>query len=183
MIDREKITSKNPKIKFSYAKQIVRDSAKNPIDFLNDFDYIIGLTQEKNNIIKWTGIDLLGNLASVLTDENVAKILPMLKDFLLSGKLILSNHALFALGQILLQKPHFADEIVPMFLALRNVKFDTEDCRDISRGKLLEFLKENYRFIIGNKEAKEFIEKCTTSTRENVAKLAKQVLKKIKATT
>jgi hypothetical protein len=40
---------------------------------LEDFDYIIELTKEKNNIIKWTGIDLLGNLATVLTDENVAR--------------------------------------------------------------------------------------------------------------
>jgi hypothetical protein len=78
----------------------------------------------------------------------------MLKDFLLSGKLIPSNHALAALGQILLQKPHFADEIIPMFLALRNIKFDTEDCRDISRGKLLEFLKENYRLLLETKKQK-----------------------------
>lgn len=183
MIDKEKISSKNPKVKFSYAKQIVRDSAKNPADFLVDFPFILELTNEKNNIIKWTAIDLLGNLASVLTDDNVARILPMLREFLLSGKLIQSNHALYALGQILIHKPHFANEIVPMLLALRNIEFDTEDCREISRGKLLEFLKENYRFIIGNKEARSFVEECTQSTRENVAKLAKSVLKKIKTTT
>lgn len=183
MIDKEKISSKNPKIKFAYAKQLVRESSKNPEAFLEDFDYILELTNEKNNIIKWTAIDLLGNLAPVLTDENTSKIIPMLRDFLLSGKLILSNHALSALGQILLHKPHFTDEIVPAFIALRNVEFDTEDCREISRSKLLEFLKENYRFIIGNKEARQYIEECTQSPRENVAKLAKSVLKKIKSTT
>lgn len=178
--DFNKLKSTDPKIKYGFAKELLKIGAESPQQLYTHIDYLLTLLDEKNNILKWTGIDLMGYLSSVDQGNKIDGCIQPLIKLLHGGHLITCNHATFALGLIAQNKPQFKNQIFKELLLVDQGVFDTTECKNIAIGKVLEVLKSLISDIINNKVAIDFINRATKNSRNSTKKKAILLLDKIK---
>jgi hypothetical protein len=95
------------------------------------------------------------------------------------GVLITCNHAIFALGLISQNKPNFKEKIIKELIAVSHDNFETNECKNIAIGKVLEAIKPFVSDLKNNQSFMTFIENATKSERNSTKKKAEQLLKKI----
>ncbi|MGI6047436.1 MAG: hypothetical protein ACOYEG_05435 [Petrimonas sp.] len=177
--DLEKLNSPNPKIKYGFAKELVKIGAENPELLYEHFDYWVELLESDNNILKWTAIDIIGYLSAADKDNQIDGLMPDLIKMLHSGVLITCNHVTFALGLIYQNKPDLKEIIIKELLSISGDKFETDECKNIAIGKVLEAIKPFVSEIKDDSSVILFIENATKSERNATKKKAEQLLKKI----
>ncbi|MPN41256.1 hypothetical protein SDC9_188798 [bioreactor metagenome] len=177
--DLEKLDSKVPKIRYGFAKELLKICSQNPEQLYEHFDYWVELMASNNNILKWTAIDIIGYLSAVDKENKIDNKIKDLIQFLHSGVLITCNHSIFALGLISQNKPEYKDKIIKELLAISQDEFATSECKNIAIGKVLETIKPFVADIKTDKYVREFIENATKSERNSTKKKAEQLLKKI----
>ena len=178
--DFEKLNSKDPKIKYGFTKELIKTGAESPALLYGLFNHLTPLLKNQNNIIKWTGIDLIGYLSAIDRDKKTDKYIPALIKFLHEGRLITCNHSIFALGLIAKNKPVHKSKIIRELLLITNDTFETSECKNIATGKVLETLKHFIEDIKEDKAVINFIKKATSNRRNSTKKKAGQLLNKIK---
>ncbi len=178
--DLNKLKSPAPKIKYGFAKELLKTGATHPELLYPHLNFLTTLIHEKNNILKWTGIDLIGYLSAVDTKNKTGKQIPALITLLHGGHLITCNHAIFALGLIAQNKPQYKKEIIEELLLISKDKFDTAECKNIATGKVLDVFKLLLTDIKENKKVIRFIQNATKNTRNATKKKAIHLIAKIK---
>jgi hypothetical protein len=178
-IDLEKLNSRDPKIKYGFAKELVKIGSEKPELLYEHFDYWVKLMASDNNILKWTAIDIIGYLSAIDEENRIKGTMSKLVKMLHSGVLIKCNHAIFALGLIYQNKPDLRKKIINEFIAISHDKFETEECKNIAIGKVLEAIKPFVADLKENKSVVSFIENATKSERNATKKKAEQLLKKL----
>ncbi|MBK7245184.1 MAG: hypothetical protein IPH98_15265 [Saprospiraceae bacterium] len=158
--DFNKLKSTDPKIKYGFARELLKIGAESPQQLYTHFDFLLTLLDEKNNILNWTGIDLMGYLSSVDQENKIDGCIQSLIKLLHGGHLITCNHSTFALGLIAQNKPQFKNQIFKELLLVDQDIFDTNECKN-------------------NKEAREFINRATENSRNATKKKAILLLNKI----
>lgn len=177
--DLDKLNSKDPKIKYGFAKELLKIAKENPEQLYEYFDYWVELMRSDNNILKWTAIDLIGHLSAVDKDNRIDSLIPDLLKHLHGGILITCNHSIFALGLIYQNKPNFREKILEELISITKDNFETDECKNIATGKVLEAVKPFVADIKNNKSVMTFIENATKSERNATRKKAEQLMKKI----
>jgi hypothetical protein len=167
-----KLTSTDPKTKFGFTKELLQLAKESPETLYSNFNDVASLLRNENNIIKWTGIDLIGCLSAVDKDSKVDKLIPALVTLLHEGHLITTNHCIFSLGLIAQSKPEYRSKILDELLRVSKDKFDTEESKNIAIGKVLDALKQFVPDIQKKKAALNFIEKATDNSRNLTRKRA-----------
>jgi hypothetical protein len=175
--DLEKLNSKDPKVKYGFAKELLKTGAGNPKQLYGDFGYWVMLMSSDNNVLKWTAIDIIGYLSAVDDENRIGGILPELLKFLHGGALISCNHSIFSLGLIAQNKPEFKQMIFNELIAITGDRFDTDECKDIAMGKVIEALKPFARDIGNDKDIIGFIGSSARSERASTRKKAERLLK------
>lgn len=178
-IDLDRLNSKDPKIKYGFAKELLKIGAHTPRLLYNHLEYWEELLKSSNNILKWTAVDIIGYLSSVDIENKTDRLIPSLLRFLHGGNLITCNHAIFALGLIAKNKPGLRPMIINEILSISNDTFDTEECKNIATGKVLETLKSLLDNIRNDKDVIAFIEQAKANRRNATRKKADTLLKKI----
>lgn len=176
----DKLNSLNPKIKYGFTKELLKIGASKPALLYDYFDVFVPLLKEKNNILKWTGLDLIGYLSAVDRDNKVDYQIPVINKLLHGGQLITSNHAIFSLGLIAQNKPDYKFEIIKELLQIDKGSFDTIECKNITIGKVLDVFNQLINDIKDNKAAIRFIQKATENDRVATRKKAIKLINKIK---
>ena len=172
--------SKTAKIKYASTKKAIVISKENPSELYPDFDFFIELLNSENQIIKWTAIQIIGNLSKVDKKKKVDKLLPRLIRFLNCGKMITANNTILALSEIALNKPEYQEMIFKEFIKVEQYNYDTSECRNVALGKVILALGKFKREIKGQKDILEFLERQTNNTRIPVKKRAIKLLEKLK---
>jgi hypothetical protein len=173
----EGLSNSNARVKFGCSKALLLLSEKYPGMLQNKIEQITELLEIPNQILKWTAIAVLGNLAAVDRQRKVRRLLPRLYGLLSSGELITANHAIAALGKI---GSAFAEErtaIAGRLIGVENCPFETGECRNIAMGKVILALK---MFVTPAKAGSgiiEFVRRQTNNTRAATAQKAKDLLK------
>ncbi|OGU77649.1 MAG: hypothetical protein A2V93_09310 [Ignavibacteria bacterium RBG_16_34_14] len=175
----DKLASIDPKIKYGFVKEILKTGKENPGLLYEHYDYWVKLLDDKNNIIKWAAIDIIGYLSSVDKENKTEKKIPALFKLLHGGRLITSAHAIFALGLIAQNKEKQKAKIIKELLSVSHDKFETTECKNIITGKVLDVLKLFPTDIQKNETAIDFIKKAVKNRRNATKKRAEQLLKKI----
>jgi hypothetical protein len=175
--DFDQLKSKDPGIRFGFAKELLQTAKSDPEKLYPFFEIFKELLTEKNQILKWTGIDILGLLAASKPGFNANELTDDLIKLLSSGKLITANHAIFALTQIANAKPEIKPRILSELLKVEHHEFETGECRNIAIGKVIEALKELK--IEPDKVVRRFLEKSSTNTRNATKKKAVQLLHRL----
>jgi hypothetical protein len=174
----EELSSKDPKVKYSASKALLATARSDPSSLYAQADYFVGLLDGDNDILKWTAIDIMGCLARVDTDKRVSALTDRLSSFLSAGKLITANHAISALSEFAVAYPDRRDSIAGELMNVEHCTYDTDECRNIALGKVIEALSPVFNALRDKKAVLEFAERQTHNTRNATAKKAHAFLKK-----
>jgi len=172
--------SKTARIKYAGTKKAIAISKDNPGELYPDFDFFVELLNNENQIIKWTAIQVIGNLSKVDEKKKIDKLLPRLIDFLNCGKMVTANNTILALSEIALNKPEYQKMIFKEFLKIEHYNYDTLECRNVALGKVISALGKFKDEIKDQKDILEFLERQTNNTRASVKKRAMKLLENLK---
>jgi hypothetical protein len=178
-LDLDKLRSKDPRIKYGFAKELLKIGSNNPELLYSHLDYWIKIMGSDNNILKWTAIDIIGYISAIDQENKTDKLINNLFLFLHGGRLITCNHAIFSLGLIAKNKPVHRTAIINELIAVSKDTFETEECKNIAIGKVLLALTDFLNDIKNSMEAMEFIMLAKKSTRKATSKKAEVLLKKL----
>jgi hypothetical protein len=177
------LSSDNPKVKYRRAKSLVAIGKKNPDELYPHYTFFVKLLTSENNILKWIAIDIIGYCSLVDKKNRVDKVLDTLVDFLQEGKLITASHAIGALSQVAIAKPKYQNRVTQELLGVANYNYETEECRNIALGKVIDALGAYLEFPIQKAEVVAFIKQQTMNTRPATRKRAEKFLKRIERST
>jgi len=175
----EDLKSPYPEIKYCGAKMAIALSKEKPEKLYPNFNFFVKLLDGDNQVMKWTAIRVIGNLAPADKRKEVDKLLPRLFGFLKGGKLITANNTIMSLTEIAKAKPEFRDDILAQMLKVEHYKYETEECRNIVIGKAISALGEFDSGIARKRKVINFLERQTHNTRNATKKKAAGLLRKL----
>lgn len=175
----EKLESKDPKVKYGYAKELTLMATAEPLLLLPYYSDWIRLLHHPNNIIKWTAIDIVGLLSEVDMEGTTLTALPTIIELLHSGKLITSGHAIGALCLIAKNNPSLTNGLIAELLTVTNDEYDTIECSNIAVGHVLKGLMHLTPYIAHNASVHKFIKHALINSRNATRTKAIKLLKKM----
>jgi hypothetical protein len=178
-VDLADISSNDPKVKYCCAKNLIAVAKENPARLYPHIDTFVKLLDGENNVLKWTAIIVIGNLARVDKEKKVDGLISRLVGFLNAGKLITANNATVALAGIAVAKPKYQKQITEELLKVEHYDYDTDECRNIAIGKAIEAIGSYSNQLKDKKAVFEFAQRQTKNTRNATKKKAEQFLKKL----
>lgn len=173
------LRSESPEIKYCAAKNAIAISASNPKRLYAQFPFFAKLLDGDNQVMKWTGIRVVGNLSQVDRTGRVTRLLPRLTGFLKSGNLITTNNAIMSLTQVAKSKPAMREDILEQFLKVERYRYETDECRNIVIGKAITALGEFEDQIQQNRKVRNFLERQTHNTRNATKTKAVRLLHRL----
>jgi hypothetical protein len=178
-LDFDQLYSKDPRVKYGFTKELLNIAANNPEFLYDHFEHFRKMLRSDNNIIKWTAIDIIGYLSTldydIKTDSKINELIKLLHD----GKLITCNHAIFALGLIAQSTKKHRRKILRELIEISNDTFETEECKNIATGKVLDVFKLLLDEVRNDKAAVAFIVKATYNLRNSTKRKAIRILLKL----
>ncbi len=178
-IDIASLHSADPKVKYAFAKELLQVVVSQPEQLHPQISEIAGLLNNKNNILQWTGIDLIGYLSAVDIENKMGDLIPVLKRKFREGKLITTNHTIFALSLIALHQPQYKNDILKELLKIDSIQFENAECTNMATGKIVDALVQFVPDIKKNKKIETFIEQASINPRSSTQKKARMLLKKL----
>ncbi len=172
--------SKTARIKYASTKKAIAISKEDPGKLYPDFDFFVELLNDENQIIKWTALQVIGNLSKVDKKKKVDKLLLRLIGFLNCGKMITANNTILALSEIALNKPEYQEKIFKELIKVEHYNYDTLECRNVALGKVISALSKFKEEIKDQKDILEFLKRQTNNTRVPVKKRAMKLLENLK---
>ena len=173
------LQSDSAEVKYCCAKNLIAIAKENPGRLYPYMDTFVKLLDGDNNVLKWTAIIIIGNLARVDKEKKVDRLIGRLVGFLNAGKLITANNATMALAGIAIAKPQYQKQITEALLKVEHYDYDTDECRNIAIGKVIEAVGLYPSQVKGKKAVIEFARRQTKNTRNSTKKKAERFLKKL----
>ena len=177
-LDFTDLLSKDPKIKYPFAKKLLAFARENPAEIYPNLDFFIELLDNENKIIKWTAIDIIEILARVDRAKKIDKLMSKIFGLLSAGNLITANHAIAALTDIAMSKPEHRTEITNALLGVEHCDYDTDECRNIAIGKVILAISMYFDELDDKETTIECVRRQTKNTRNATRKKAEQFLRK-----
>ncbi|HEX2899849.1 MAG TPA: hypothetical protein VHS96_09035 [Bacteroidia bacterium] len=169
-LDLARLEAKSPKVKYAFAKELLQISMRSPARLYPHFHRWQQLLTGENQILQWTAIDIIGRMAAVDKAGKVDAEIPQLFQLLHGGHLITTAHAIFALGEIAREKPLLKSLILGELLRVPHDKFDSQECREIAIGKVVDVLGQFIPEIKDSPEAMTLIQSACHATRKATVK-------------
>ncbi len=165
-------------IKFKSAKILVQISMQEPVLLYDYFDFFAEQLNNKNNILKWSAIDILANLTPVDIQKKFDTLMPDYYVKLCEGSLITAGHVIAGSAVIVKSKPYLEEKVTVSVLDIENIPLPTEECRNIIKGHAITVFRDYFDYI-GNKEGViDFVRKELNNTRNSTRKKAEKFLAK-----
>lgn len=174
------LSSNDPKVKYGCAKNLLAVAKGNPAELYPHLDFWAELLDSENKIIRWTAIDIIGNLARVDRAKKIEALMGKLLALLNTGNMITANHAILALANIALARPEHRKKITDELLKVEGYNYDTDECRNIAMGTVIQAI-DSYLDQLKDREAViEFVRRQTQNSRHATKKKAEKFLAKYK---
>jgi hypothetical protein len=126
--------------KFPYTNALRRLGEQQPRKLYPFFDEIAALRGHPNNIVQWTAIRLIADLAAV---DVQCKLDDLLADYLrpIRGPvMITAANTIQGAARIALARPEFRSRIIAALLRVTRARYATTECRHIATGHALNAL-------------------------------------------
>jgi len=176
------VSSENPNIKFKSAKTLRLVSEKNPEILCPKIDFFINLLDSENNVIKWTAMDIIANLATVDTKNRFDKIFNKYYSLLSAKSMITIGHVIDNSAKIAKAKPSLTKTITKKLLQIEGIPTKppiTEECRNILIGKTIQAFEEYCDQIENKTDIISFTKRQLNNPRNATRTKAQRLLKKI----
>jgi len=170
--------SPHPRVKYHRAKECIALARDHPRWLSPYARTFVGLLQDENNILKWTAIDVLGYLSRVDTGRQVRRCMESLAGFLSGGQLITANHAIDAMAHVAMVRPRFRDRITQELLNVECYSFETEECKNIVLGKVIEAFDAMADVVKTNPQVLGFVARQLKNTRPATQRKAERFMKR-----
>jgi len=173
--------SDNPKHKYACAKEAITISKTNPKLLYSDFDFFLQFLEGENKILKWTAIQIIGNISKVDNKKKVDKLIPKFITLLSGQSLITAANTIGALAEIAKNKPSYQNKILKALLQMEKAEFynkgkSSPECRNVAIGQVINSLDKFGQTVYNKKEVKNFLKRQTKNTRPKVRQSAKNLL-------
>lgn len=188
MLNLKALKSDNPHIKYHCAKKAIALSEKNPKALYPKLNTFIELLDGKNNVLRWTALIVIGNLAAADPKGAINRLVPRLIKFTRDPSLITASNALNALSKIASHKPRLRSRIFQALLGVEKVTYynkgkPSPECRNVVIGHLLDvFAGFNGEMLKASKQIVAFVRRQTKNTRPPVRKRAQALWRQINET-
>ena len=131
------VSSAEARLRFNSAKILRIISEKQPKILYSKIEFFVDLLDSENNILKWIAIDIIGNLASVDSENKFNRIFRKFYDLLSDESMITAGHVIDNSGKIAVAKPYLQDRITEKLLKVEKIEYKTSECRNILLGKVI----------------------------------------------
>lgn len=165
-------------IKFRSGKIAILLSAKYPKKVYQYFDKLAELLENKNKILKWNGIMIIGNLAVVDSKEKIERVIGKLYNQLNTGTMITTNNTIMALAKIAQAKSDLRDEITKELLLVEKYEYETAECSKIVAGFIMEAVGPFIDTLKSKRSVIKFIKSQLSSTRRSTKQKAQELIDK-----
>lgn len=172
------LQSDSAEAKYCCAKNLTAIAREDPSRLYPHMDTSVKLLDGDNNVLKWTAIIVIGNLARVDRKKKVDRLVGRLVGFLNAGKLITANNATAALAAIAVARRQYQRQITEELLKVEQHEYDTDECRNIAIGKVIESIGSYFNQIEDKTAVIEFARRQTNNTRNATRKKAERFLKR-----
>jgi len=175
------ISSEDPRVKFKSAKTLRVISGKNPEILYTKMDFFSRLLESKNKIIKWTAIDVIGNLTSIDSENKFDEIFNKYYGLLSDNSMITMGHVIDNSGKIAKAKPYLTEKITSELLKIENIPTKphlTLECKNILLGKTIQAFNLYFAQIANKSSIVSFVKRQLNNTRKATKAKAERFLKK-----
>jgi hypothetical protein len=126
--------------KYKTAKALLALSESEPRRLYPFFDAFRRLLGAENNIIRWTAIRIVANLAAVDTEGRLEKSLEAYLAPITGPTMITAATTIAGAATIARAKPHLAGRMVNAILRVETARYQTEECRNVAIGHAITAL-------------------------------------------
>jgi len=182
-IDLEELLSKDPKVKYGCANRAIAVSRENPEAIYPDFGFFLKLLEGDNKILKWTAIQIIGNLSKVDSQKKVDAIIPRLIALLSDKTMVTAANAIGALSEIAKNKAEHQEMILGALLKVEKAKYYhkgelSPECTNVAIGHVIKCLEQFGKPVYQRNDVQNFLKRQTKNTRPKVKLMAEQLLDK-----
>jgi hypothetical protein len=182
-IDLQELLSKDPKVKYSCAKRAIAVSRENPKALYPDFGFSLKLLEGDNKILKWSAIQIIGNLSKVDSQKKVDALIPHLIALLSDKTMVTAANAIGALSKIAKNKAEHQEMILGALLRVEKAKYYSKgelspECTNVAIGHVIQCLEQFGKPVCQRNDVKNFLKRQTKNTRPKVKLMAEQLLDK-----
>lgn len=170
--------SVSPRIRFAASKLLRLVSEGSPEALYPHFDCFVRLLHEKNSILKWNAMLILGNLAAA---DRQKKLDGILGEYLapISGKsLIDAANTIRGAVAVARAKPYLADEIAKAILKVEKARYATRECRNVAIGHAITALDEFFPSLLNRHVVLSFVRRQRKNPRRATGNKARKFLAK-----
>jgi hypothetical protein len=172
--------AQQPAIKYGCAKVLQMISERNPEILYPSLDLFIELIDSDNNILKWNAIIIIGNLAAADGDGKIDALLDRYLAPIAGPVMITAANVIGGAACIARAKPYLADRIARAFLKVEHAAYQTNECRNIALGHMIQAYDRFFEHIEKKEPVIRLIKKQLENTRSGTRKKAEKFLTKRK---
>jgi hypothetical protein len=166
------------RIKYGCARVFLILSDTHPSLVYPTIDLFLDLLDSENNILRWTAIGVVANLATVDTRGVIEKNFDRFFSPINGPALVTAANVIAASAKIALAKPHLVGRITKRLLSVQKAKYGTAECRKVALGHTVRAFDVFYD-LIGEKEpVLKLVRSQTRSSRGGTRKAAQRFLRK-----
>jgi hypothetical protein len=165
-------------VRFGCAKVLRIVSEREPSVLYPDLKFFFGLLDSDNQIIKWNGILIIGNLAAVDARGKISRSLDRYLEPISGPDLITAANVVTGAANIAAAKPRLTDRVVDAILKVDRARYRTRQCRMVAAGHAIEALDRLYDKTKRKTQVKRFVNKQLRSSRRATRKKAERFAKR-----
>ena len=174
----EGLNSKKASIRYGCGKVLRIISKQHPEALYPHIDTFIKLLDSENNIMKWEGIQVIGNLACVDKGKKIDAILPRYLKPIQGPVMITAANVIGGAARIAAAKPYLAERIAKAMLKVEHAEYATAECRNVALGHALDAFELFFDKIKNKQPVIDLVTKQLDNTRSGTRKKAEKLLKK-----
>jgi hypothetical protein len=174
----EGLGAREARVKYGCARIFLILSEMRPFLVYPRIDLFLGLLESENNILRWTAIQVIANLALV---DARAVIESHFEEFFFPIRgpaLVTAANIIGAAPRIAIAKPHLAERITEELLKVQHARYRTAECRRVALGHTVKSLEAIYDLVVEKERVLKLVRAQTRSSRGGTKKAAERFLKK-----
>ena len=142
-----------------------------------EINRFIELLDDKNQILQWGAIIMLGNLAAVDVDGRIEGKLGRYLRPISGPVMITAANVIRGAGKIARAKPPLADRIARALLRVEAAHYQTTECRNVAVGHAIESLESFFALVRRPQPVVDFVWRQLDNPRSAVKRKAAKFLK------
>jgi len=172
------LSSRKASIRYGCGKVLRIISERHPEALYPHIDTFIKLLDSDNNIMRWEGIHVIGNLACIDNGKKIDAILTKYLKPIKGPVMITAANVIGGAARIAAAKPYLAERIATEILKVEHAEYATDECRNVALGHALDAFELFFDNIKNKQPVINLATKQKDNTRNSTRKRAEKLLQK-----